>query len=82
VIDAASGTIAFDRGTVSKDLTRSVFLDSALGRDARLIVDNQEYRSYRLAEPMSADGRQVAAQLLRRSPSRSSTRALALRGTT
>ncbi|HEX9101187.1 MAG TPA: hypothetical protein VF997_03230 [Polyangia bacterium] len=63
MIDADSGAITFDRGTVARTLSRRGFLASPLAAGATLDVDNGEHRTYALARPLAAGGRAVAASL-------------------
>jgi hypothetical protein len=64
MIDTATGVVLLSAGAVAKDLTLSAFLDSPLGKQAELILANREYRTYQLAQPLRADERPVAVQLL------------------
>jgi hypothetical protein len=63
MIDAATGTLVFDRGTIDKKLTRSAFLNSPLASDAKLILEEEVNRTYQLAQPLHIEKHVVSAQL-------------------
>lgn len=43
-----NGVIEFGRGSIGSQTTRQAFLESNLGRDAEVVVDNEPYMTWRV----------------------------------
>jgi hypothetical protein len=63
MIDAAKGTVVFDRGAIDARSKRRALLKSKLAQGATLDIENKEHRTYQLAEPLHLDEQLVSAQL-------------------
>ncbi len=47
-IHASDGTVEFAGGSISRDMSKSSFLMSVLGREAETVVENEPYLTYRI----------------------------------